>query len=125
MQDRVVIRELARRYAEIAALPHQQETIDGWRRLNGLQQTRPMVRIDQLPWEELPWGEDQMVNRGGMAERIERRLRMTLYAWDNFKADMVMLPYYGISKTVRNDRLGPDAEVERQGLSQHFAEQLA
>ncbi len=124
MQNREIIRELAKRYAEIAALPHQQETIDGWRTLNGLQSTRPMVRIDQLPWEELPWGEDQMVNPNGMARQLERRLRMTLYAWDHFKADMVVLPYIGISKTVRNDRLGPDAEVERKGLSQHFSEQL-
>jgi len=120
-----VVRELAKRYAEIAALPRQQETIDGWRRLNGLQQTRPMVRIDQLPWEELPWGEDRMVNQEGMLKQMERRLRMTLYVWDHFKADMVVLPYFGISKTVRNDRLGPAMAVERKGLSQHFAAQLA
>ena len=125
MHDREVIRELAKRYAEIAALPHQQEIMDGWRRLNGLQPTRPMVRIDQLPWEELPWGEDQMVNDSGLARMIERRLRMTLYVWDHFKADMVILPYFGISKTVSNDRLGPAAEVEHKGLSQHFAAQLA
>jgi len=124
MQDRNVIRELAERYAEIAALPHQQETIDCWRRLNGLQSTRPMVRIDQLPWDELPWGEDLMVNDTGLAQAVERRLRMMLYAWDNFKADMVVLPYFGMSKTVRNDRLGPAAEVEHKGLSQHFAAQL-
>ncbi len=120
-----VIRELGRRYAEIAALPRQQETMDGWRRLNGLQSTRPMVRIDQLPWEELPWGEDQMVHRDpGLLQSVERRLRMTLYAWDHFKADMVVLPYLGISKSVRNASLGPAAEVERKGLSQHFTAQL-
>lgn len=119
------IRELAKRYAEVATLPRQQETIDRWKQLNGLRQTRPMVRIDQLPWEELPWGQDEMVNEEGLAHRIESRLRMTLYAWENFKADMVILPYFQISKTVRNDRLGPQAEVERIGLSQHFAEQLA
>lgn len=84
-----------------------------------------MVRIEQLPWEELPWGENQMVNQGGLAAQIERRLRMKLYAWDHFKADMVILPYLDIPKTVRNDRLGPEAEVERKGLSQHFSEQLA
>ena len=59
------IRDLGLRYAEIAALPRQQETIDRWRRLNGLQATRPMVRIDQLPWDELDWGEEKMVNREG------------------------------------------------------------
>lgn len=124
-RGREVVRELGKRYAEIAALPRQRETIDGWRRLNGLKQTRPMVRIDQLPWEELPWGEDRMVNQEGLLKLVERRFRMTLYVWDHFKADMVILPYFGIGKTVRNDRLGPNAEVEWKGLSQHFTAQLA
>ncbi|HAS83931.1 MAG TPA: hypothetical protein DCS43_14950 [Verrucomicrobia bacterium] len=124
-QGKTVIRELAKRYADIAALPRQKETIDGWRRLNGLKQTRPMVRIEQLPWHELGWGEDRMVNREGLLQDVERRLRMAIYAWDHFKADMVILPYFSISKTVRNDRLGPAMEVERKGLSQHFTAQLA
>jgi hypothetical protein len=119
------VRELGRRYAEIAALPRQQETIDGWRRLNGLQATRPMVRIEQLPFHELPWGEAEMVNREGPLANIEGRLRRAIYAWDHFKADMVIQPEISISKTVRNDRLGPAAQVERKGLSQHFEEQLA
>ncbi len=123
--QRETIQELARRYAEIAALPQQQKTIDGWRRLNGLQATRPMVRLEQLPWHELDWGEDRMVSGDGLAGAVERRLRMTIYAWENFKADMVVLPQFGVSKSVSNERLGPDAEVERIGLSQHFAEQLA
>ncbi len=119
------IRELARRFAEIAALPRQQETMDGWRRLNGLQPTRPMVRIDQLPWDELDWGGDQMVNNQGILKTVEQRLRMTLYAWEHFKADMVVLPYFELPKTVRNAQLGPAAQVERMGLSQHFSDQLA
>ena len=123
--QREVIRELARRYAEIAALPRQQETIDGWRRLNGLQSTRPMVRLDQLPWHELDWGAEQMVNRNGLLQDIERSLRMTIYAWEHFKGDMVVQPWLGIAKAVRNDQIGPARIVERIGLSQHFDEQLA
>jgi hypothetical protein len=121
---RSVVQELGKRYAEIAALPRQQETIDGWRRLNGLQETRPMVRIDQLPWHELDWGQKEMINTEGELAGIERQLRMTIYAWEHFKADMVVLPYFGIQKTVRNDMPGPGWIVERKGLSQHFDEQL-
>lgn len=120
-----VVRELAKRYAEIAALPRQQETINRWRRLNGLKQTRPMVRLDQLPWEELDWGAEKMVNQKGPLAMLEGRFRRVIYAWDHFKADSVLLPEFGIGKTVRNDRLGPAAEVEWLGLSQHFSEQLA
>lgn len=123
--EREAVRELAKRYAEIAALPRQQETINRWRRLNGLKATRPMVRIEQLPWEELDWGAEKMVNQKGMLAGLEGRFRRALYAWDHFKADMVLLPEFEIGKTVRNDQLGPAAQVERLGLSQHFAEQLA
>lgn len=123
-KQKAVIRDLGRRYAEIAALPRQQETIAGWRRLNGLQPTRPMVRIDQLPWHELPWGEEEMVNHEGLFKGIEQRLRMTLYAWDNFKSDMVIEPVITIGKTVRNAKIGPAWIVERDGLSQHYEEQL-
>ena len=130
--QREVIRDLAKRYAEIAAESCQQETIQGWRRLNGLQRTRPMVCIDQLPWNELDWGEEQMVSTSaptpGKASgywSLEGRLRRTLYAWEHFRADMVVMPYFAINKSVRNASLGPAADVERMGLSQHFAEQLA
>ena len=123
--QREAIREVARRYAEIASLPRQQETIDGWRRLNGLQNTRPMVRLEQLPWHELDWGAERMANMDGLLQDIERRLRMTIYAWERFKGDMVVQPGLGIAKTVRNDQIGPAGIVERIGLSQHFDEQLA
>lgn len=131
-KGRDVIRELAKRYAEIAADPHQQETIDGWKRLNGLKATRPMVRVEQLPWHELPWGEDKMVNEkdpliemSAEITSLERRLRMSIYAWENFKADMVVEPFIGLAKTVRNAQAGPAWKVERKGLSQHYEEQLA
>ena len=123
--ERSVVQELGKRYAEIASSPRQQETIDGWRRLNGLQATRPMVRLDQLPWHELDWGEEEMVNKEGHLAGIERQFRMTIYAWDNFKADMVVLPYFELQKTVRNDAPGPAGIVDRIGLSQHFDAQLA
>ncbi len=121
-----VVRDLAKRVAEIAALPRQQETINGWRRLNGLKPTRPMVRIAQLPWEELDWGADAMVNtERGLLRNIEGQLRRTIYAWEHFKADSVVLPYFAIGKAVRNDDLGPVADVKRMGLSQHYEAQLA
>jgi len=122
---REAVRDLGRRVAEIAALPRQQETIDGWRRLNGLQSTRPMVRLDQLPWDELPWGRDEMVNREGHLRFVEARLRKTIYAWEHFKADMVVLPEFALPRTVRNARLGPPMQVERMGLSQYYDAQLA
>ena len=130
--EREVIRDLAKKYAEMAADSHNEETIEGWKRINGLKETGPMVRVEQLPWHELDWGEEKMVSANDKAMGgapgfwpIEGRLRRAIYAWENFRADMVLLPEIAIAKTVRNCSTGPSAQVERLGLSQHFAEQLA
>ena len=52
-KDRDVLRKLAERQAEIAALPVHQETIAEWKRLNGLKPGWPLVWITEVPWPEL------------------------------------------------------------------------
>ena len=44
-KDRVILRELAARVAEIAALPVQEEKKRLWKALNGLKPERPMVTM--------------------------------------------------------------------------------
>ena len=56
-QDIAVLRELVKQYAEVAALPEQAEKIRLWQKLNGLEPERPMFMIDQLPWNELEYGD--------------------------------------------------------------------
>ena len=51
--DREILRRLAERQAEIAALPVHQETIRGWKRLNSLGSGKPMVWINEIPWHEM------------------------------------------------------------------------
>jgi hypothetical protein len=55
-KDAVILRELAARVAEIAALPVQEEKRALWRKLNALQPDRPMVMIDQVCWNEMDTG---------------------------------------------------------------------
>ena len=51
-----IIRELAQRYAEIAARPTMDERRDLWRRHNSLQRTRPLVYCRWFAtWQEHPW----------------------------------------------------------------------
>ncbi|MAE65977.1 MAG: hypothetical protein CMJ18_17030 [Phycisphaeraceae bacterium] len=118
------LRGLGRRYAQIAALDCQQQTIDAWRRLNGLQHTRPMVMLDQLPWHELPWGEDDCVCPDGLFRQTEVYLRQTLYAWEHFRADMVVLPHIPVPRHLENAELGPELRIESLGISKRYGEQL-
>ena len=126
MTDKQVdtLRELGQRYARIAALECQQTTVDGWKRLNGLKDTRPMVRLDQLPWHELPWGEDDCICPSGLLRQTEAYLRRTLYAWEHFRADMVVLPHIPLQKHLENALLGPEPRIENLGISKRFGEQL-
>jgi hypothetical protein len=131
--DREVLRELGSRVAEIAALPVQQETISGWKAVNGLRAHRPMVALDQLPWHEL--ADDPLLatecadpfNRG-----LEIDLRRTLYRWEHIRADMVVEPELLIPKVIRIDGFGIEMHEETTSLdarnnvvSHHFFDQLA
>ena len=61
-KDVAIIRELAARVSEIAALPVQEEKRVLWRRLNALAPERPMVLMDQVCWNEMDI-DDELVLR--------------------------------------------------------------
>lgn len=53
-RERTVIRDLAKRVAEIAALPVQEQRPEMWRRHNRLERVRPMILVfPEGAWEEL------------------------------------------------------------------------
>ena len=51
--DREILRRLAGRLTEIAALPGQKETEKLYRAVNGLKMIRPVAMLDELPWNQL------------------------------------------------------------------------
>jgi hypothetical protein len=113
-RDREILRELAARVAEIAALPVQNETIADWKALNGLRPRRPMVMIDQIPWHEMDVdGELTLRTEGEFCRAIETRLRRTLYAWRHMAADMVVEPVIDIPKTIHSTGFGLSVVEER------------
>ena len=105
--DRVILRELAKEIAEIAALPVQEERRALWRGLNGLRPERPMVMIDQICWNEMD--RDGFLTprcQGEEARRYEERLRRTLFQWRHFPVDMVVEPFVAVPKAIRNTGYG-------------------
>ena len=105
--DKIIIRELASRVAEIAALPVQEEKRVLWRRLNALTPVRPLVMIDQICWNEMDIG-DELTLRCADAEcrRYEEDLRRTLYRWKHFPVDMVVEPFIHVNLAVQNTGFG-------------------
>jgi len=87
-KDRTLLRDLAKRLAEIAALPVQQEKLELWRRLNRLDPVRPMVMLQNATWHETG-SEITLQTEGEEARRIEWGLRASLYHWDHMRDDHI------------------------------------
>jgi hypothetical protein len=106
-KDRMILRELAERYMEIAVLPVQEEKKRLWRALNGLKPERPMVAIEQVCWNEMNI-DDKLTLRceNGECRGYEWFFRQTLYRWEYFPVDMVIEPVVKISKAIRDSDFG-------------------
>lgn len=110
-KDKEILRSLAGRVAEIAALPVQQEKVSLWRALNGLQPKRPMVMIDQVCWHEM--NHDGSLTLACVEEEnrfYETRLRRILYQWQHFPVDMVVEPTLPVPLAVQNSGFGMTIE---------------
>ena len=60
-RDRQILRSLAERYSAIAHLDIQRQRIERYRKTNALEEVRPVVLIDEIPWGEI--GDEALTNR--------------------------------------------------------------
>jgi hypothetical protein len=128
--DVAVVRELAARVAEIAALPVQRETVRLWEAHNGLRPERPMAMIDEIPWHELaapgiPAADELAVtSTHSFARDLETTLRRELYRWNHMRVDMVVEPYVDIKKVINRPGWGiriAEATIDQGGAVQSHA----
>lgn len=90
-KDRAVLRQLAEKKAEIAALPVQKERAEMWRRLNDLKKVKPMVWVNEIPWHEMDVnGELEIQSSHPLCRQVELELRRTIYQWEHLPGDMVV-----------------------------------
>ena len=108
-RDRTVLRELARRKAEIGALPIQSERRALWKQHNSLQPARPMMLVfPEGSWAEL-LPEAALVCEGKWARSIESSLRMNLYHHDHFDDDTVIENTWTVGAVVHDSGWGLEA----------------
>jgi len=78
--DVLVFSELAERYAEIAALPVQEERKSMRKRHNDLEPERPLIWINKICWNEMGHdGRLRLRRSNEVCQRIETELRRTIY----------------------------------------------
>ncbi len=107
MKSNDVLRELAKKYTEIANSDQNHANITLHRRVNDLKPSRPVVLIDEIPWEEMEIGDElTIVSDDPVLQAVEQYMRQTVYKWNHMRADMVVPPYIGIQKVIHSSGIG-------------------
>jgi hypothetical protein len=102
-----IIRELAARYAEIAARDVQQERIRRYKQSNARERPRPIVLIDEIPWGEMGHEDELAVRcRDPLCAEMEWHFKTWLFRWNHVQGDLVLPGYYPVSKHVTSTGIG-------------------
>lgn len=106
-RDKTILRDLAKRVAELAALPIQEERRQVWYGVNELKPIRPAVYCSpEGSWEEL-MPEGTLRCEDSQARGIEWGLRSRIYAQEHFSSDNVCQADYCLGYVIRDDSRGP------------------
>lgn len=100
LKDEMIVRELARQYAELAHSERNVKALTLHQKVNDLEMERPVVLIDELPWGELSCEELKLVCEDPLARSLENQFRRTLFKAKYMRADMVVPPYVGVGKMI-------------------------
>jgi hypothetical protein len=125
--EKKLLRQLARRYAELAALPVQAERRERAGDINDLKPRRPILWLHEIPWHEM--NRDNaltLICEDEFARGMEWFFRVALYRWKYIQADTILENEYPIYKnffssgnglTIRENVLSTD---DRNNIVSHY-----
>ncbi len=95
-RDRLILRELAKQVADLAARPVEEEKRELWYRHNALEPTRPLVFCDpENGWNEILTPETLQCE-GGLARAWEWHLRREVFWGAQMRDDKVIEPVFNV-----------------------------
>lgn len=107
MTQRDILRELASRYYQYACSEENCRNIMRHRRVNDLQGDRPIVLINEIPWQEMNLnGELTLQCEDERLRPVEQFFRREIYKWEHLRADMVLRPFLGVEKKISSSGNG-------------------
>jgi hypothetical protein len=130
--DRQILRELGKRYAEIASDEANGERVRRIKDMHSLKCVRPPLWLGQIPWHELNGnGELTLRCQGEWAREMENFFRQQLFQWKYFQGDMIAEDAYYVYKTFSQTGIGIDVVEETRAtdsknniISHHYEDQL-
>jgi len=111
-KDKTILQGLAKKIADISALPEQEEKAELWRKLNRLEPVRPMVILSNGTWHQTR-DEIQLETEDDFALQQEWSLRSTLYHWEHMRDDHVYEAKIYSPTTIRQTGIGIGVDATR------------
>lgn len=93
--DRALVRELARRWRDLAALPVMAERKRQWAAVHDLRMERPMILVETTAIQGYV-GADELKCQDPLLRAVERNMRDTIRHAEEVGDDVVVEPYYRI-----------------------------
>lgn len=112
-KDKDIIRELAKRYMELATDESQQKMNKRMLDTNDLKLVRPPVLIDEIPWYQIDIdGELTCLCEDKETRKVEAWLRQAIYRRKHFKADTMLEPFYPVVMAYDSTGIGIELKEE-------------
>ena len=118
-RDETVVRELARRYMDIALSDRHVRMRRRFRDSNDLNVVRPPLIMEEIPWHEMNMdGELDCVCEDETPRRMEYFFRVQLFREKHFKCDNYIEPVWVVNKSFSNSGIGFEIEEKRLAVDQ-------
>lgn len=108
-----LIRELAKRYMEIACSEKQRRANQRMKDTNDLKIVRPPVIMDEIPWYQMNIDNElTCLCEDKRARDLEYSLRIGLFRAKHFRCDAILDPFLRIGKAFDSTGIGMDAQED-------------
>jgi len=120
VNDLHIIRELAKKFMEIAVSDKHVRMRQRFKDTNDLKIVRPPLLIDEIPWHEMNYeGALDCKCEDDELRQIEYNLRSALFREKYFKCDNLIEPFWVVKKAYSNTGNGFSIKEERKGMDQN------
>jgi len=111
-RDKNILRSLGEEIAKISSLPVHKEKAELWRRMNDLDSVRPMVWINEIPWNEMNVNDELTLKcEHKWARELEDNLRKTIYQWKHMPGDIIVNDYIECPLIIHSTDFGIKEDV--------------
>lgn len=130
--EKAVLRKLGEEIAQISSLSIHKQKAELWTNLNDLKAKRPMVWINEIPWNEMNVNDELTLKcEDPWARNLETSLRRTIYQWKHMPGDMIVNDYIECPLVINSTDFGIIEDVDivktdetNEIVSRHFKIQI-